>query len=565
MSRFQSALRQRSPVTVPAAHARHVVKRRAVPPALPRHTAPGMHTAEEEATVPRAQVVSPAGNTAPIHHALDQQLLHLERALALVAMAGCLIGAVLAGMSGRFVPGAPAAVAGILCVVLGLWFLGVWGLLGLGVGGRWMPWVNGCVETCAPTLFLLMDLYVKGADYCALDSAAVFGYGLVSLMAVMRLRPWMAVINSMLAAAQYLWITHHWVMPQVSDGLAASGAVDAGVVQLRALVLCLGGFLAAWVAFSLRRVMGQAHAAVRSNELFGKYRLLHQVASGGMGAVFRARYCPQGGFEREVAIKRIHPHLAKDGVMVDLFRQEAELCASLTHHNIVQVLDFGQEEDSYFLSMEFVDGMTLQDVLRRCRRAGVALPEHLVAFVARELCAGLDYAHARARDAHGGLLRVVHRDLSPSNVLLSAAGQVKITDFGIAKVLGTAAAAHTGTVMGKLAYMSPEQARRHPLDVRTDLYSVGLLVFEMLCNRQVFQGVADVADLVQRQSGQLPDVAMLRAGLDPDWSTFVMRALALDPDDRFQTALEMRTALDALVATTPTRSDELGACLASLG
>jgi serine/threonine protein kinase len=226
------------------------------------------------------------------------------------------------------------------------------------------------------------------------------------------------------------------------------------------------------------------------NETFGRYRLLERLGQGGMAEVFKAKSFGVEGFEKVLVIKRILPELARSQEFVDMFVHEAKLAVRLSHANIVQVFDLGvapradvlgsKQPDTYYMAMEFVNGFDLATVLSQCRRQQLALPIDMCVFVAAEIAKGLDHAHRR-KDDRMLPLGIVHRDVSPQNVLLSLEGEVKVTDFGIAKARGALETkinedTRTGRLQGKFGYMSPEQARGEPVDARSDLFSLGIVL-----------------------------------------------------------------------------------------
>ena len=196
---------------------------------------------------------------------------------------------------------------------------------------------------------------------------------------------------------------------------------------------------------------------------FGRYTLLRPLATGGMGEVFLAKHEGVAGFQKKVVIKKILPHLANDDNFVRRFIDEARLVVSLSHSNIVQVFDMGKEEGAYFIAMEYVDGVDLRILLKKNRALGKELPLPLALYVLAEVSAGLDYAHTR-EDEHGQNLRIVHRDISPSNVMLSKDGAVKLVDFGVAKSASRLNHSLSGSLRGKVRYMSPEQANGETLE-----------------------------------------------------------------------------------------------------
>ena len=307
--------------------------------------------------------------------------------------------------------------------------------------------------------------------------------------------------------------------------------------------LFLMGLAGSAAVVVFREMIDRAAGSVRSRDLFGKYVLGDVIASGGMGTVFEATYCPEGGFQRRVAIKRIHPHLAENQDFVARFRHEAELCARLAHPNIVAALDFGRVDDSYFFAMEFIDGLMLKDVLAHRRLTDRQLNPAVVAWIGRQILEGLGYAHAAARDSDGQLLHVVHRDLSPHNVLLDRSGVVKISDFGVARALRGAHDLHTGNLAGKPAYMAPEQLRKAAIDERSDLFSLAVVLWEALTNQRLFFRDSEAATMLAVLEQPAPAPSTVRQGLNSGWDEFFHRALAKTSDERFQTATGMANEL----------------------
>lgn len=326
----------------------------------------------------------------------------------------------------------------------------------------------------------------------------------------------------------------------------------------RVLLLLFAGILGALVARGVREAFVRAESAMREQDLFGKYRIVRRIASGGMGMVYEAVYCPEGGFERRVAVKRIHPHLAADKKFVDAFRDEAELSARLAHPGIVQVLDFGREGDSFFLAMEHVEGMTLNALIFRMIRGRRTFSAPVVGHVLRSILGALAYAHEGARGADGRPLRVVHRDLCPPNVLVSSIGEVKLTDFGIARSLSDAGVSTTRNVVGHVGYMAPEQARASAFDTRADLFPVGVMAWEMFTLRPCFRRDNEPASLIALLEEPVAPVTLSRPDVDPRWTRLVARAMERDPEMRFASAAEMLEVLDSIPdSRTPGAQEDL--------
>jgi serine/threonine protein kinase len=233
---------------------------------------------------------------------------------------------------------------------------------------------------------------------------------------------------------------------------------------------------------------------------------------------------------------------------VKSFREEAELGARLAHPNIVTVFDFGREGDTYFFAMEYVDGMDLSRLRKRCASARITIPPRIVALIGREIAEGLVFAHEVAQGADGKPLRVVHRDLNPANVLVSRTGQVKISDFGVAKALHDATAHETKHVVGKIAYLAPELARGDAFDARVDVYALGLVVWELLCLRQAFKRESDAATLSAVVTSAVPPPSFARPELEGTrWDRFCAKALQPDMSLRYSSAREASAALAAIL------------------
>jgi eukaryotic-like serine/threonine-protein kinase len=301
---------------------------------------------------------------------------------------------------------------------------------------------------------------------------------------------------------------------------------------------------------------------------FGQYELLDRIAVGGMAEVFRGRAFGEEGFEKLVAIKRVLPSYARDSRFVSMLVTEARIHAALSHRNIVQIHDLGISQDGeYFIVLEYVDGPDLSALLTKLteRKTAARLPEAVALYVAVELGEGIHFAH-ELKGPDGQPLGLVHRDISPSNVLLSYAGEVKLSDFGLAKRRTDHSV--VGSLKGKLGYMSPEQARRAPLDRRSDIFALGAVLFELLTGHALRQIADDVSGWQQVASGLVPPTRRFRPDLSPALERLLNRALAPDPRDRFADARafvdEARAALDALPRSRVGEAGELQAILKSL-
>jgi len=267
---------------------------------------------------------------------------------------------------------------------------------------------------------------------------------------------------------------------------------------------------------------------------FGRYELIELLATGGMAHIFRARLSSAEGAAKELVIKRVLPHLVQNRDFIEMFIDEARISMPLNHGNIIQVYEFGQEGHNYFLAMEYLRGRNLETVLSRVDEKGERMPIAVALFIASEVAKGLDYAH-RFRDPHDRPTGIIHRDVSPQNILVGFHGEVKLTDFGIAKAKSRIRQTGQGIIRGKACYLSPEQAECTELDGRSDLFSLATVTYEMLTGVRVFEGDTEVATLQKvRQSGVQPP-AQLRPDLPRTANDAVLKALSRNRDDRFET------------------------------
>ena len=289
-----------------------------------------------------------------------------------------------------------------------------------------------------------------------------------------------------------------------------------------------------------------------------RYQLLGHLADGGMAELYFARVVGVAGVERHVVLKRILPEFARNPAFVEMFLDEARLAAQLHHANIAQVFDVGQLLDSYFFTMEYVHGETARELLRRCAALGRPIPLEVALTIVAGAAAGLHYAHEK-RSPDRRPLHIVHRDVSPSNLIVGYDGVVKLVDFGIAKAAlrGTGPETTSGTVKGKVAYMSPEQCRGAALDRRSDIFALGIVLFELATGARLFKHESDYETMEQIVHGTPPQPSARRPELPRRLDRIVARALAKAPEDRYQTAAELlddveRLARDAGLALSPT-------------
>jgi serine/threonine protein kinase len=278
---------------------------------------------------------------------------------------------------------------------------------------------------------------------------------------------------------------------------------------------------------------------------FGKYQLLERIAVGGMAELYRAKVNGDHGFEKLVAIKKILPHLTDEGNLVKAFIDEAKLAALLQHENIVQIYDFGSMDGEYFIAMEYLFGKDLRRLIHKTRENAAPLSLENTLYIISRICAGLDYSH-NLKDLQGKPLNIIHRDINPQNILITYEGQVKIIDFGIAKAASHNSTTHEGLIKGKLAYMSPEQANGQTIDRRSDIFSTGIILYELLAGERMFQGETMYIYTQVRDAAYEP-LKNLVPDLPAKLHEVVQRALAKQPDDRYQSCAEMLVDLEECI------------------
>jgi eukaryotic-like serine/threonine-protein kinase len=294
---------------------------------------------------------------------------------------------------------------------------------------------------------------------------------------------------------------------------------------------------------------------------FGKYTLLRAIASGGMAKVYLALQRAVAGFEKLVVIKRILPELSRDQAFVEMLLHEARTAATLNHPNVVQTFDVGEVEGTYFIAMEHINGEDIRSVVRAMKRVGATeFPLEHALSIMLGVCAGLAYAHEK-RDLEGNPLDIVHRDISPQNVLITFTGDVKVVDFGIAKTTEAAVGESTqaGQLKGKVPYMSPEQAAGKDIDHRSDIFAVGIMLFELTTGRRLFKAKSEYETLKLICERDYPRPSQIRPGYPAQLEQVVMRALAKNPDDRYQNARDMQADLENFI-----RQERIAASAVSL-
>jgi serine/threonine protein kinase len=282
-----------------------------------------------------------------------------------------------------------------------------------------------------------------------------------------------------------------------------------------------------------------------AEEPFGPYLVYERLGVGGMATVHRALERGMEGFERIVALKRLLPHLAADASFIKAFVREAKLASLLSHNNIVNIFELGRVGTQYFISMEYIDGRDIRRILRHARKVSGPPPIHVTVGILLQLCDALDHAHSKTDD-EGRPLGLIHRDVSPSNVLVTSAGQVKVIDFGIARAQSSQLRTQTGRVKGKLAYMAPEALAGKDLDARSDLFAAGVIAHELLTARPLFASKNEYQTLMKVQRAEVMPPSTFNQHCPPELDAIVMRALAKEPDDRFADAGELRDELHAM-------------------
>jgi serine/threonine-protein kinase len=297
---------------------------------------------------------------------------------------------------------------------------------------------------------------------------------------------------------------------------------------------------------------------------FGRYNLVRKIASGGMGQVLLAKKGDEG-YEKLVVIKRILPHLVEDEEFFTMFKDEAKITMRLDHPNIARINEFGVEAGVHFIEMEYVAGEDLRRIEKRAAQVGTGIPIGVVLRVMADAAAGLDFAH-KSRDAKGTPLHLVHRDVSPQNVLVGFDGSVKLIDFGVAKAAGRAQHTATGILKGKFPYMSPEQAQGDDLDARSDVFALGIILWEQLTGRRLFKAENDLATQRLVIGCQVPLPSSVEKSSPPGLDAVVMKALARKPEDRYPDAAGFRMALEdfALAHSIPSSNAHLSAFMKDL-
>jgi eukaryotic-like serine/threonine-protein kinase len=484
---------------------------------------------------------------------LKQDVATREASIArfMCAMTGFSACAALALMSviGRSIAFGIATLTGVLCV----YYFVTFRLLRSGWFHPILQWLNTAVMVSIPAAVFVIDHRFRGAVY-ALTTPPMVAWGALIVVSALRATPVLAMAGGALAALEYFGLYLFLARPEMPADAPAT--LTAPLIAVRAVFLFCYGPLTAILARHLVRKAEEALRAVRERDVMGKYLLHERIGAGGMAEVFRATYSPEGGFERTVAVKRILPAYSASRDFLTMFRREAELCAMLNHPNIVQVLDLGRHQGTFFLVMEHVDGCSLETLLERLSTH--RLPPSAVAYLGAEMAGALDYVHTRVSHS-GEPLALVHRDVNPPNMLLSRIGEVKLSDFGIARAATHASLTMHGGVRGKAGYMSPEQAMSKPIDGRTDLYALGLTLHEALTGQRALQG-GSVDALMQAAAFQtVAAPSTLVPGVPPELDAVILGLVQPDLERRTPSAGELRRQLLTLTgiarpypARTPT-------------
>jgi serine/threonine-protein kinase len=276
----------------------------------------------------------------------------------------------------------------------------------------------------------------------------------------------------------------------------------------------------------------------------GEYILLEKIGSGGMGEVFKATRKGVEGFEKTFAIKRIHPHLVEENEkVITMFIDEAKIASQLSHPNIVHIYDLGKIDNYYYIAMEYVLGKDLEVILNRLRKRNQLMPYEYASLIGIKICQALDYAH-RKHDSSGKIMGIVHRDVSPKNILISYEGEVKLTDFGVAKAASKIHQTIPGGIKGKIPYMSPEQAKGEEIDHRSDIYSLGSVLYEMCTGKKAFTGETDIAILDKVRKGEVTLPSQINPKIPKQLESIILKAMKYKPEDRYQSVNELKKDLE---------------------
>lgn len=284
-------------------------------------------------------------------------------------------------------------------------------------------------------------------------------------------------------------------------------------------------------------------------EKFGKYLLLEKLAVGGMAEVYLAKSSGANGVNKFVAIKRILPQFSNNPEFISMFKEEAKVAINLSHSNIVSIYDFGIEQDQFYIVMEYVEGRNLRQIINEMKKSNKTFSLDQAVYMIKEAAAGLNHAHRCTDSQSGKPLNITHRDMSPQNIMVSFEGETKVIDFGIAKAENENEATKAGTLKGKFSYMSPEQSEGFPIDPRTDVFALGIILWELLANDRLFTGSNEGAILRKVRDCQIPAIRKINPLVPQELERIVMKALAKDKNVRYQTAANFHKDLNLFINT----------------
>jgi len=471
---------------------------------------------------------------------LRQDIIPRETSIARFMRGMTLFGCVAALLFGKLIGWPLALSLAVMTALLSGYYTYVLRLLKQGQFHPAFQWVDSAVTVSIPAAVCVIDLSFHDAVY-ALTTPPAFAWGALITVCALRAGRKLAYAAAALVAVEYLALYFFLLMPRLpADSLST---LTPPMIALRAVFLFSYGPLTALLAGHLERKAAEALRAIREKDVMGKYFLHERLGVGGMAEVFRATYNPEGGFEKQVAVKRVLPAYTDNEEFLTLFRREAELGSMLIHPNVVQVLDLGRHQGTLFLAMEFVDGLPLSALLAKLPTG--RLPPAAVTYIGLEVAAALAYVHSRTGPT-GEPLHLVHRDLNPPNILLSRIGEVKLSDFGVARAAHTASITQVQMVRGKAGYMAPEQAYARPLDGRTDLFALGLTLHEALTGQPAIRGANDMELMVAVTQQQVAPPSAFVDGLSPELDAIITGLLQLDPDQRTSSGEVLQRQLMAL-------------------
>lgn len=311
-----------------------------------------------------------------------------------------------------------------------------------------------------------------------------------------------------------------------------------GIFSIVFIILSAGATAA--LIFFIERASMEKDAKIRKElegmTKIGPYILTKKIAQGGMAELYLSDYIRGDGFRRTVAVKKVLPHLAENTDFINMFIREARLAALLQHPNIVQIADFGNIENAYFIAMEYIDGKNLAEIMAHVKRG---LDVDMAVFIILQISNGLEYSHSKKDDKTGEPLNIVHRDVSPQNMLISLQGEVKVSDFGISKATSEPSFTLAGVIKGKLSYMSPEQARGEDVDHQVDIYALGLVFYEILTGKRLYKFSNDIEAIREIPKMEIPPVIEKRPDIPVDLNNIVMKCLEKEKAYRYQTTKEL--------------------------